>query len=234
MRWVSRSTSDAASKPRPGGTGKDRTRSFLESTSPATRSKTLAPGDTSRSPPAVTGGNPAQAKSTSMDRSEAQPREPLRTSTETVIQESSLDSVQNLDPGLFSFDEFALFNAQLGFSMESILPAINFGSEGFPLPDDLMRGVGAFDGSFFPGQAVAGPSNSQQSWQGQSAFNQMNSGHGGSMQILESSGMVISPPMNHEVEEEDDEVDDSAYDPMEDPIYIGLVTDKEAADLLDE
>jgi len=45
---------------------------------------------------------------------------------------------------------------------------------------------------------------------------------------------MISPPMDHEVEEEEDEVDDSAYDPMEDPIYIGLVTDKEAVDLLDE
>jgi len=234
---VDRSTSDASSRPKLGTTGKQRTKSFLENTSPASRSKTLAQEGLSRSPPPVgTAVNPSQGASTSAHKAEAQSREPLQKSSEAIGQESLSEPVQPLDPSLFSFDEFALFNAQLGFSMESILPAINFGSEGFPLPDDLMRGGGAFgDGSFIPGQAVAGPSNSGQVWQqGQSTFNHLNSGQAGSMSSMEPSGMMISPPMDHEVEEEEDEVDDSAYDPMEDPIYIGLVTDKEAVDLLDE
>jgi hypothetical protein len=232
-----RSVTDVEVGSRLGSGGKQRGESSFGSTSPNARPKGAGLKDSSRSPPVATMVNPTPGLS--IDRQEPQSRGPVQLSTETTFQISPSLPAQDLDPSLFQLDEFMLLNAQLGFSMDSILPAINFGSGGFPLPDDLMNGggsghAGAFDGSFIPTQAVAGPSTFTQSWQGQPGYDASTPRRLVSMQTVQPSGMIVSPPMDHDVEEEEDEVDDSAYDPMEDPIHIGLVSDKEAVDLLDE
>jgi hypothetical protein len=148
---------------------------------------------------------------------------------------------QELDPNLISFDDFALFNAQLGMYMDTIMPPTTFGFQGYPLPDDLMQGV---EGE----REAANDSTHQGQWESGSSNTFVLPWQENSTQIIiptaaqippsqDSAGtrMAISPLMDHGVdEEEEDDVDDSTYDPMEDPIHIGLITDKEAAELLDE